>query len=375
MVLTDSLPAGVALVSATASAGTCTGGTPVTCTLGTLAAQQPPVTALVTVRVLPTASGSLLDTAAVTSGTSDPVDANNTATARTSVVAQADLSLTKAVSPAQATVGQALSYALVVTNKGPAAATNVTVTDPLPGAVKPEGATASQGGCAIAAQVVTCTLGDLAPNGTATLTIETTRTGENAFSNTATVTATEPDPNPGDDSATVATPGTTPEDCGNCQDDDGNGLVDAEDPACCTAQTLVVTHARFRSGKGRLRVRATLPPAGFAGLDPRHQDVRLQIRSDAGEVVCCTIGTDLWQRLFRQTFGFFDQKRTLCPPIKGLSLALPSKGQPRATIVAGRVEPGSALLSPLEITLRAADQCAAGPLTLRPTAHGGAVFP
>src|SRR5262249_15973038 len=272
-------------------------------------------------------------------------------------------------------VGEALSYALVVTNKGPAAATNVTVTDPLPGAVKAETAMASQGTCTIATQVVTCTLGDLASNGAASVTITATRTGENAFSNTATVTASETDPNPGDNSATVATPGTTPEVCDNCRDDDGNGLVDAEDPVCCTPQTLAVTSARYRPRKATLRVRATLPAAGFAGLDPRHQDVQLQIRSEAGELVCCTIGTAHWQKLFRRMFGFFDQRMTLCPPIKGISLALPTNSQPQATIVAGRVAPSSALLSPLEVTLGAAQQCATGSLTLRPKGKGGAVFP
>jgi hypothetical protein len=187
--------------------------------------------------------------------------------------------------------------------------------------------------------------------------------------------ANEADPNPGDNTATAATPGTTPEDCGNCQDDDGNGLVDAEDPVCCTAQTLTVTRARFRPRKATLRVNATLAAGAFAGLDPRRQDVMLQIRSDAGELVCCTIASTQWQKLFQRTFGFFDQHRTLCPPIKGLTLALPKKGQPRATIVAGRVKPGSALLSPLEITISAVNQCAAGPLTLKQKANGRAVFP
>jgi hypothetical protein len=39
------------------------------------------------------------------------------------------------------------------------------------------------------------------------------------------------------------------------------------------------------------------------------------------------------------------------------------------------VQPDSPLLAPLAITLSAADQCAAGPLTLHPKPHGGAVFP
>jgi hypothetical protein len=100
--------------------------------------------------------------------------------------------------------------------------------------------------------------------------------------------------------------------CDNCLDDDGDGLIDAEDPVCCaTPQPLSVTDARFRPHRSTLRVHATLPAGTFADLDPRRQDVMLQIRSDAGELVCCTIVSTQWQKLFKRTFGFFDQKMTL----------------------------------------------------------------
>ncbi len=92
-------------------------------------------------------------------------------------------------------------------------------------------------------------------------------------------------------------------------------------------------------------------------------------------MVCCTIASAQWQKLFKRTFGFFDQKMTLCPPIKCLSISVPKKGQPRATIIVGRVKPGGPMLTPLQITISANNQCAAGPLTLQPKAHGRAAFP
>jgi hypothetical protein len=144
-------------------------------------------------------------------------------------------------------------------------------------------------------------------------------------------------------------------------------------PEIC--EPLTVTQASFRPSKSTLFIRATFPDGTFAGLDPRQQDVHLQVRGASGELVSCTIPSAQWQKLFQHTFGFFDQSVTLCPPIKCLSLALPKKGQPRMTITAGRVQPGSPLLSPLEITVSAADQCATGPLTLQPKAHGRVVFP
>ena len=51
----------------------------------------------------------------------------------------------------------------------------------------------------------------------------------------------------------------------------------------------------------------------------------MQVRTDAGEQVCCTIASQQWQKLFHQTYGFFDQKMTLCPPIKCVRLIVPEE--------------------------------------------------
>src|SRR5262249_45045103 len=134
-------------------------------------------------------------------------------------------------------------------------------------------------------------------------------------------------------------------------------------PEIC--EPLTVTQSSFRPGKSTLHIRATFPDATFAGLDPRQQDVHLQVRGASGELVSCTIPAGDWQKLFQHTFGFFDQRLTVCPPIKCMSLSLSNKGQTGATITAAGVKPGSELLSPLEVTLNMDDQCAAGPLSLQ----------
>jgi hypothetical protein len=138
---------------------------------------------------------------------------------------------------------------------------------------------------------------------------------------------------------------------------------------------LTVTQSSFRPHKSTLFIRATFPDGTFAGLDPRQQGVQLQVRAASGELVSCTIPPAQWQTLFQHAFGFFDQSLTICPPIKCLRLALPKNGQPRMSITAGGVKPGSPLPSPLEITVSAAGQCEAGPLTLQPKATGGVVLP
>jgi uncharacterized repeat protein (TIGR01451 family) len=69
----DALPAGVTLISATPSQGTCNG---TSCSLGNIAAGDSVAIAFV-VQVPATASGSITDTACVTSTTQDPNLANN----------------------------------------------------------------------------------------------------------------------------------------------------------------------------------------------------------------------------------------------------------------------------------------------------------
>jgi uncharacterized repeat protein (TIGR01451 family) len=76
--LSDSLPSGATLKSASASEGTCIGTEPLTCTLGQM---KNGARATVTVVLEPTQAGTILNTAAVASATADPNSKNNSATA------------------------------------------------------------------------------------------------------------------------------------------------------------------------------------------------------------------------------------------------------------------------------------------------------
>jgi uncharacterized repeat protein (TIGR01451 family) len=81
-VVTDRLPAGVRLRSASASQGTCSGSRPITCALGDIPDGG---AAMVRIRVRPTVAGTLHNTARVSSAVQDPIAANDAATATTRV--------------------------------------------------------------------------------------------------------------------------------------------------------------------------------------------------------------------------------------------------------------------------------------------------
>jgi uncharacterized repeat protein (TIGR01451 family) len=77
-VVTDTLPAGVAFVSASPSQGSCAGTTTITCSLGTVAAGGH---ATITIVVRVTSVGQFTNSANVTADPADPNTANNRATA------------------------------------------------------------------------------------------------------------------------------------------------------------------------------------------------------------------------------------------------------------------------------------------------------
>jgi hypothetical protein len=80
--LSDPLPANVTLVSATATQGSCAGSATVTCSLGTVNGFTG-VTVTIVVSPTTTGSGTLINTATVSTSSFDPVVADNSATSST----------------------------------------------------------------------------------------------------------------------------------------------------------------------------------------------------------------------------------------------------------------------------------------------------
>jgi uncharacterized repeat protein (TIGR01451 family) len=200
VVLTDTLPAGVNFVSASSRCSQ-SGGT-VACNLGDLASGA---TVPVTIVVMPTQTGTITNTASVTSSVNDSNTANNTATTSTTVNApSANLSISLSDSPDPVQVGSNLTYTVNVFNNGPSTATGVTVTDSLPSSVTFVSVTSTQGTCT-GTSAITCNLGTLNSGTSARVIIVVTPTRAGTITNTASVTATEPDPNQANNTASQNT--------------------------------------------------------------------------------------------------------------------------------------------------------------------------
>jgi uncharacterized repeat protein (TIGR01451 family) len=168
----------------TASQGSCDppASGVVTCDLGNLPAASPsePGRATVAIDVTATEAMDINDVATVVSSTPDPDTSNNQAQDSVSVMAVADLSLTKSDLPDPVVAGMNLTYTLTVTNNGPSTAVNVVVEDVLSSAVSVV-SVAGTGGASCNAGVpgdpflpTACAFDSMAPSASETMTIVVT---------------------------------------------------------------------------------------------------------------------------------------------------------------------------------------------------------
>ena len=186
VVVTDRLPDSMTFVSASAGCSHDSGA--VTCTRAVLALGEAAAYEIV---VRPTAVGAWINAAEVTSATLDLVPDNNVAMVSVQVLASADLALAKVANTAQEVIGTDVTYTLSVTNHGPSPATDVIITDTLPPEVAFVSASA---GCAHANGMVSCSLGDIAPETSEQRQIVATPIQLGSVMNTATVASAVTDP-------------------------------------------------------------------------------------------------------------------------------------------------------------------------------------
>jgi hypothetical protein len=136
-----------------------------------------------------------------------------------------------------------------------------------------------------------------------------------------------------------------PEICGNCIDDDGNGLTDFEDPACCMqAQVFAMTvrHGllRPRGPTTRLKLKSLLAKAGLADVNPLKQDVFIQIRLAGGpDVLCAEAPADKFMKR-HGAFKFWDRQHRVASAkgINDIKVQVRRDGSVRFGAVGKRVE-------------------------------------
>lgn len=189
--VTDNIPAGVTVTSAPSGSGwACTppGGYPAVGPVGISCTRSGPLSAnsnapTISIPAQITTTGTIGNTASVGLTGSGPVDTNaGNDSGSVSVTASgtsANLAITKTAS-GDVNAGQPLTYTLAVSNAGPDASTNVTVTDALSSLINTGGLQSiatTQGTCTPAApangtsQNVSCNLGTLNNGANATITI------------------------------------------------------------------------------------------------------------------------------------------------------------------------------------------------------------
>jgi uncharacterized repeat protein (TIGR01451 family) len=162
----------------------------------------PPI--LVDGTVADPAPATIVNTATVSGGGSDPASASDGGGA----TGLADLSLSKTVDSTSVFNGDTVTFTLTVQNAGPSSAQNVTVSDPIDPGLSVVDAESTQGSCDL---TVSCSLGTLAADSTATITITATVLArDTTISNSASVSSSTPDPDLSNnsDSASVTVLGT-----------------------------------------------------------------------------------------------------------------------------------------------------------------------
>lgn len=143
-----------------------------------------------------------LTTATVTIDVYAPLTTPPTPPPEARAVGDAKLVITKTVSPQVAAVGDVLTYTVTVTNRGPATAAQVVNTDASRGSNPILSLKPSHGTCTLQPSL-RCSFGDIPAGATVTVIARVLAKGPGVVADTAAVTASGPDPAPGDDHSTA----------------------------------------------------------------------------------------------------------------------------------------------------------------------------
>ena len=176
-------------------------------------------------------------------------------------------------------------------------------------------------------------------------------------------------------------PGHVAEICGDCVDNDGDGLVDYEDPDCCERTdpltlSRMLMRMRPQSTGDTLRLRSSGVTAS-ASLDPR-DGVTLQLSDGSGQLYCHDIGVVTTKAgLKHGVFRFRDKTGTLAGGLQTARFKIRKNGQLVFRATGNKMHLRNAD-GGLTVTLRVGDVCmqTTAALRARPAKLGTrSVFP
>ena len=205
VVVTHTLPAGVAVFDASSSDPSCSlVAESVVCNLGAVTAGS---VVFADIAMTPVGSGhTIVNQASVSANETDPAPSDNTASVATAVSGVLELSLALFDWPDPVQVGQLLNYRAQVSNVGSVEATGVIVRQTLPAGITFD-SVSSDPSCSESGGTATCTLGTVASSAVVFVDIAVipqAGTEGTTLVNSASVSSNEADPAPGSSAAAAA---------------------------------------------------------------------------------------------------------------------------------------------------------------------------
>jgi hypothetical protein len=159
------------------------------------------------------------------------------------------------------------------------------------------------------------------------------------------------------------------ETCGNGIDDDGDGLVDWEDPDCCAAtMPLTVSHLELRpasaGGGTRVELRARYAPAAPPLFDPAAKDTSVQISDAQGSLLYATVAASHWAHPARRRYRFEDNAGAFAGGLTKGDFRVRRDGAV-AFRTRGRTDARATSGANVRVTIRVGEECAQDTMSLR----------
>ncbi len=160
--------------------------------------------ATATILVTPQTYGVLTAVATASAVQPDPYLANNTAVVSTTVGQASDLGISMSALPNPVVLNSNITYQITVTNRGPNTATNVVVSQSLPTGISVSTISLSQGSYSLSGSSLLCNVGTIIVGGSANIRVVAATSRIGTLTSSATVTSSQTDPNPDDNTANAS---------------------------------------------------------------------------------------------------------------------------------------------------------------------------